>query len=87
MKPHSNKKTPSKSFWDIDITWDINGDIVCNCKSEKLLGVIIDYKLTFEEHITEICNKSSRTPSNLARISSFMKPVQKRQIMKASNKL
>ena len=71
----------------VDVAPNRNGDIISNSKSEKLLNVAIDYKLTFEEHITEICNKSSRTPSNLARISSFMKPLQKRQIMKASNKL
>ena len=79
MKPNSNKKTPSKSFWDIDITWDINGDIVCNCKSEKLLGVIIDYKLTFDEHIYWICDKASHKLSAMARNSSFMKLVQKKQ--------
>ena len=79
MKPNSNKKTPSKSFWDIDRTWDINGDIVCNCISEKLLGVIIDYKLTFDEHVCWIYDKASHKLSAMARNSSFMKLVQKKQ--------
>ena len=34
-------------------TANINGDIIKNSESEKLLGVTIDYKLNFEEHLSK----------------------------------
>ena len=50
---------------------------ICNEKlsstcSEKLLGIKIDNKLTFEEHIEGLCKKASQKVSALARISSLM---------------
>ena len=46
--------------------------IVAASSHEKLLGVIIDSELKFENHITEICLKVSKKISALCRISSFM---------------
>ena len=62
---------------------NINGDLISNSKSEKLLGVTIDSKLNFDEHVSRLCNKASQKLSALARISSYMKLDQKRRIMKA----
>ena len=53
-------------------TANINGDIVKNLESEKLLGVAIDYKLNFEEHLSKVCNKASQKLNALASISSYM---------------
>ena len=51
---------------------------VCNEKlsstcSEKLLGIKIDSKLTFEEHVEGLCKKASQKISALERISSLMR--------------
>ena len=43
-----------------------------NSSSEKLLGVIIDRKLNFNEHITNWCNKASKKIQALARIFPYM---------------
>ena len=64
-------------------TANINGDIIKNSESEKLLGVTIDYKLNFEEHLTKVCDKASQKPNALARISSYMNINQRKRIMRA----
>ena len=51
---------------------------ICNEKlsstcSEKLLGIKIDNKLTFEEHVEGLCKKASQKVSALATISSLMR--------------
>ena len=58
---------------DVDITANVNEDITSNTKSEKLLGVTIDPKLTFDEHFSRICDKAS-----FGKYFLFMKPVQQR---------
>ena len=35
-------------------TANINGDIIKNSETEKLLAVTIDYKLNFEEHLSKV---------------------------------
>ena len=50
---------------------------------EKLLGVIIDSELKFENHITELCLKVSKKCNPLCRISSFMSLEKRRRLMKA----
>ena len=62
---------------------NINSDIICASKSEKLLRVTIDCNLSFEEHVKKLCNKASQKLSALARISSYMCTKQKRRILKA----
>ena len=64
-------------------TANINGDIVKNLESEKLLGVTIDYKLNFEEHLSKVCNKASQKPNALASISSYMNISQRNGIIRA----
>ena len=52
-------------------------------KQQNLLGVIIDNKLTFEQHLNKLCNKVSQKLNALTRISNYIQPDQKRLIMKA----
>ena len=33
---------------------------ICNSKYAKLLGVKFDHKLTFDDHIPELCEKTGR---------------------------
>ena len=51
---------------------NINGDIINNSESEKLLGVTIDYKLNFEKYLSKICDKASQKFNALARIYSYI---------------
>ena len=64
-------------------TANINGDIIKNSESEKLLGVMIDYKLNFEEHLSKVCDKASQKLNAFARISSYMNISQRERIMRA----
>ena len=64
-------------------TANINGDIIKNSASEKHLGVTIDYKLNFEEHLSKVCDKASQKLNALARISSYMNINQRKRIMRA----
>ena len=40
--------------------------------SEKLLGVTIDNKLSFDDHITTLCRKTSQKLHALSRVASYM---------------
>ena len=53
-----------------------------NSKSENLLEVTIDNKLSFTEHV-HIFDKASQKLNALARLSSFMSLKKRRLIMKA----
>ena len=60
------------------------GDLkIYNENSNKMLGIKIDNKLSFDEHITELCNKASQKLHALARIASYMQTKQRKQIMQA----
>ena len=54
-----------------------------NSKQQKLLGILLDNKLNFEKHISNLCTKASQKLSALCRVSYFMSTKQKRIIMKA----
>ena len=61
----------------------VDGISIAASSHEKLLGVIIDSELKFENHITEICLKASKKINALCRISSFMSLEKRRTLMKA----
>ena len=44
----------------------IGGKKIQNSKREKLIGVIIDNKLSFTEHLHKICYKTNQKPNALA---------------------
>ena len=41
-------------------------------KEQKILGVIIDNRLNFKNHISELCKKSSQKIAALSRLSSYL---------------
>ena len=49
--------------------------------SKKLLGVLIDNKLNFNEHVSKLCKKASNKLHALARISKYMTKDKLRTIM------
>ena len=62
---------------------NINQFQIKSSKQEKLLGITIDNKLNFEKHVNSLCNKVSQKLNALTRISNYIKPDQRRLIMKA----
>ena len=44
-------------------------------KSEKLLGVKLDHKLSFDDHISELCKKASRKIHALSRAALYFKNI------------
>ena len=57
---------------DENISLNIDDEIIKGSKSVKLLGVTIDNKLDFSEHVSNICKKVSKELHALARISKYM---------------
>ena len=68
---------------DKDLSLIIDNDVIECSKSVKLLGVTIDNKLDFNEHISKLCKKVSTKLHALARVSNFMSQEKLRLIMKA----
>ena len=54
-----------------------------NSKCQKLLGIGIDSKLTFDDHINCICKKASAKLNALGRISCYMDPLKQRLLVDA----
>ena len=57
--------------------------ILENSDSQKLLGVTIDRKLNFNEHVTNLCDKASKRIQAIARIFPYIPQAQKRLLMNA----
>ena len=53
---------------------------ITNSKSKKLLGVKFDHKLSFDDHISELCKKASRKIHALSRVALYMN-ISKRRIL------
>ena len=51
---------------------------------QVFLGITIDFKLTFENHINSICKKTRQKLNVLARITPYMNIKKRRIIMKSS---
>ena len=54
------------------VTVNIGNSTIENSGEEKLLGVTIDNKLTFEAHITKLCKKAGNKLFALSRMSPYM---------------
>ena len=54
---------------------------IANTKREKILGVHLDSRLSFDYHISEICKKANRKVCALARVTSGMSLSKKRTLM------
>ena len=62
---------------------NIGNALMENRKCQKLLGINIDSKLTFEDHINRICKTSSAKLNALSRISYYMDPLKRRLLVNA----
>ena len=63
-------------------TTNINGSVIKSSNSQKLLGVTIDNNFTFEEHINNLCRKSSQKLHALPRTSHYLSVNKKRILFK-----
>ena len=70
MNPDKCKLLISKRNKDISLI--INKEVIECSNSVKLLGVIIDNKLDFSEHVSKLCKKVSNKLHALARISNYI---------------
>ena len=59
----------------------VGGFDIENSLYEKLLGVTIDNKLTFNPHVTKLCCKASQKLHALSRIGKYMNLKQRKIIM------
>ena len=85
----TKQKTPgiwgaeSVSEKDKSIAMKVGGFNIENSVNEKLLGVTIDNKLTFNPHVTKLCCKASQKLHALSRVGRYMDFKQRRIIMKS----
>ena len=68
---------------DDPVTVRIGNSEVVNSSEEKLLGVQIDNKLSFGNHVSKLCQKASNKLYALARISPYMDQSKLRTLMRA----
>ena len=66
-----------------DVTAKIGKFDVKNSREEKLLGVKIDTKPSFENHVSSLCKKTSQKLHALARVVNFMDLAKRKSLMKA----
>ena len=82
------KSNPDKCYLLItsnkNVTVHVGEYGIENSMCEKLLGVKLDWKLNFNDHISDLCKKVSRKLNVLARIAPFIGLSKRRILMNAS---
>ena len=80
MKANTDKchliKTKSE-----DIVVNLENKPIKNSTCEKLQDVKIDYKLTFNSHIDEICKKAGQKMNALSRIVTYINTEKRRTLL------
>ena len=59
---------------DHELSIEINGDVIKMSDTVKLLGVIIDSKLRFNEHVKIICQKTNNKVKAFSRVVRYLEP-------------
>ena len=67
----------------IEVTINVEEKIIECGSSVKLLGVTLDNKLNFHDHVSNICKNANQKLHALARISNFMSQNKFRTLIKA----
>ena len=68
---------------DTSTKFSLTNCSIDNSNSQKLLGVTIDRKLNFQEHVSNLCKKASTKINALARVFPYMPLNQKKTLMNA----
>ena len=58
-----------------------------NSKEQKILGIILDNKLNFKSHISELCKKAVKKIAALSRLSSYLHNSEKKNNFQLDNKI
>ena len=67
-----------------EITYaNVESSMIKSSRKEMLLGINLDGKPKFEDHVNFMCKKPNQKLYALARIASFVDLKQRRNIMKA----
>ena len=82
LKANPNKFHLVLSEKDTSLSIQVAGFDIKNQQSAKLLGIKIDSKLTFNEHVSDLCCKASQKLHALARVRNFMSLKQRKIIMR-----
>ena len=62
---------------------DVGNNRIWETKSEKMLGILIDNSLKFDNYVADICRKASRKLTALTRLTNIL-PFDKMKILMAS---
>ena len=57
---------------DQSVNFQLGDSLIERSDCEKMLGVKIDYKLNFDEHVKTLCNKVNNKLRALARATPYM---------------
>ena len=68
---------------DQSVNFQLGGSLIKRSDCEKILGVKIDYKLIFDEHVKTLCSKGNNKMRALARATPYMN-VEKKKILMTS---
>ena len=60
---------------------NVENNQITNSKCEKLLGIKINHKLTFNAHIDEICKKAGQKMNALSRVIPYMNITKRRTLL------
>ena len=66
-----------------EVSVKIDNEIIKNSLQEKLLGIVMDNRLTFEPYVKNLCKKVRQKLHALARIENYMDISKKRGITNA----
>ena len=66
-----------------EVSVKIENENIKNSLQIKLLGIVIDNKLTFETQVENLCQKAGQKLQALARIANYMDLSKKRNIINA----
>ena len=68
-------------FQDAQPNFSYDNITIKNVSEEKILGITIDNKLTFKNHLKNICKKANQKLNALARITKFTLPFQRKTLL------
>ena len=67
-----------------NVSANIDNHTIISENKNELLGIILDSKLSFEDHINNLCKKASQKLNVLARIAPYMCLEKRKTVMKAN---
>ena len=66
---------------DQSVNFQLGGSLIERSDCENMLGVKIDYKLDFDEHVKTLSNKANNKLTALARATLYMSAEEKKILM------